>query len=36
MQIEIKVSLDTEKTDDRELIERLVRLIEEAKNIDNQ
>lgn len=31
MQIEIKVSLDTEKTDDRELIERLVQIIEEAK-----
>lgn len=31
MQIEIKVSLDTEKTDDRDLIERLVQLIEEAK-----
>jgi len=31
MQIEIKVLLDTDKTDDRELVEKLVQIIEEAK-----
>jgi len=31
MQVEIKVSADTEKQEDRELIEQLVRLLEQAK-----
>jgi len=31
MQVEIKVSADTEKLEDRELIEQLVRLLEQAK-----
>jgi len=31
MQIEIKVSADTEKQEDRDLIEQLVRLLEQAK-----
>lgn len=31
MQVEIKVSADTEKIEDRELIEQLVRLLEQAK-----
>ena len=30
MQVEIKVSADTEKLEDRELIEQLVRLLEQA------
>jgi len=31
MQVEIKVSADTEKSEDRELIEQLVHLLEQAK-----
>jgi len=31
MQVEIKVSADTERLEDRELIEQLVRLLEQAK-----
>ena len=31
MQVEIKVSADTEKQEDRELIEQLVRLLEQTK-----
>jgi len=31
MQVEITVSADTEKQEDRELIEQLVRLLEQAK-----
>ena len=31
MQVEIKVSADTEKLEDRELIEQLVRLLEQTK-----
>ena len=31
MQVEITVSADTEKLEDRELIEQLVRLLEQAK-----
>jgi len=36
MQIEIKVSVDTENQEDRELIEQLVYLLEQLKNVDNQ
>jgi hypothetical protein len=31
MQIEIKVSADTENAEDRELIEQLVRILEDTK-----
>jgi hypothetical protein len=33
MEIKLEVSLDTDKTDDRELIEQVVTLL---KNLDNQ
>jgi len=36
MQIEIKVSVDTDNEEDRELIERIVQLAESLKNVDNQ
>ena len=36
MQIEIKVSVDTDNQEDRELVERIVQLAESLKNLDNQ
>jgi len=36
MQIEIKTTIDTDKQDDRELLEQLMALIREVKNLDNQ
>jgi len=36
MQIEIKVSVDTDNEEDRELVERIVQLAESLKNVDNQ
>ena len=36
MQIEIKVSVDTDNQEDRELVERIVQLAESLKNVDNQ
>ena len=36
MQIEIKTTIDTDKQDDRELLEQLIALVREVKNLDNQ
>jgi len=36
MQIEIKTTIDTDKQDDRELLEQLMALVRQVKNLDNQ